>query len=60
MSDANLLPDKYKRGGHSAKTLYIIRHGETDLNKRGIVRRARIFYLRNISGKKARIEEKKS
>lgn len=30
------------------------------LDKKGIVRRARIFYLRNISGKKARIEEKKS
>src|SRR6187455_2311449 len=30
-----------------------------DLNKRGIVRRARIFYLRDISGKKARIEEKR-
>lgn len=30
------------------------------VDKRGIVRRARIFYLRNISGKKARIEEKKS
>ena len=31
-----------------------------ELNKRGIVRRARIFYLRNIFGKKARIEEKKA
>jgi large subunit ribosomal protein L19 len=31
-----------------------------ELDKRGIVRRARIFYLRDISGKKARIEEKKS
>lgn len=30
-----------------------------DLNKRGVVRRARIFYLRDISGKKARIEEKR-
>ncbi len=30
-----------------------------DVNKRGIVRRARIFYLRGISGKKARIEEKR-
>ena len=30
------------------------------VDKRGIVRRARIFYLRNISGKKARIEEKKA
>lgn len=29
------------------------------IDKRGIVRRARIFYLRDISGKKARIEEKK-
>ena len=31
-----------------------------EVNKRGIVRRARIFYLRGIFGKKARIEEKKS
>jgi large subunit ribosomal protein L19 len=31
-----------------------------EVNKRGIVRRARIFYLRGISGKKARIEEKRS
>ena len=30
------------------------------VDKRGIVRRARIFYLRDISGKKARIEERKS
>lgn len=30
------------------------------VDKKGVVRRARIFYLRNISGKKARIEEKKS
>ena len=30
------------------------------VDKRGVVRRARIFYLRNISGKKARIEEKKA
>jgi large subunit ribosomal protein L19 len=30
------------------------------VDKRGIVRRARIFYLRNIFGKKARIEEKRS
>ncbi len=31
-----------------------------EVNKRGIVRRARIFYLRGISGKKARIEERRS
>jgi len=30
-----------------------------ELNKAGKVRRARIFYLRNLSGKKARIQEKK-
>jgi large subunit ribosomal protein L19 len=31
-----------------------------DVNKRGKVRRARIFYLRDMIGKSARIEEKKS
>jgi len=31
-----------------------------DLNKQGAVRRARIFYLRERSGKSARIKEKKS
>lgn len=30
-----------------------------EINKVGKVRRARIFYLRNLSGKKARIKEKK-
>ncbi len=30
-----------------------------EINKRGKVRRARIFYLRNLSGKKARIKEKR-
>lgn len=30
-----------------------------EVNKFGKVRRARIFYLRNLSGKKARIKEKK-
>lgn len=29
------------------------------VNKRGIVRRARIFYLRDLTGKKARIKEKR-
>ncbi len=32
---------------------------EIELNKVGKVRRARIFYLRKLSGKKARIQEKK-
>lgn len=32
---------------------------EIELNKVGMVRRARIFYLRNLSGKKARIKEAK-
>jgi len=29
------------------------------VNKRGVVRRARIFYLRGLKGKKARIKEKR-
>ncbi len=29
------------------------------VNKRGVVRRARIFYLRNLTGKKARVKEKR-
>ena len=30
-----------------------------EVNKHGAVRRARIFYLRNLTGKKARIKEKR-
>jgi len=30
-----------------------------DVNKRGVVRHARIFYLRELQGKKARIKEKR-
>ncbi len=30
-----------------------------DVNKRGVVRRARIFYLRKLQGKKARIREER-
>ena len=30
-----------------------------DVNKRGVVRRARIFYLRKLQGKKARIKEQR-
>lgn len=33
---------------------------EIELNKVGKVRRARIFYLRNLFGKKARIQEKRT
>ena len=32
---------------------------DVEINKAGKVRRARIFYLRNLAGKKARIKEKK-
>lgn len=32
---------------------------EITVNKRGVVRRARIFYLRGLRGKKARIKEKR-
>jgi large subunit ribosomal protein L19 len=31
-----------------------------EVNKRGKVRRARIFYFRNLTGKKARIKERRS
>ncbi len=30
-----------------------------EINKKGVVRRARIFYLRGLTGKKARIKEKR-
>jgi large subunit ribosomal protein L19 len=30
-----------------------------DINKRGVVRRSRIFYLRKLQGKKARIKEER-
>jgi large subunit ribosomal protein L19 len=29
------------------------------VNKRGVVRRARIYYFRNLTGKKARIKERR-
>lgn len=32
---------------------------EIGINKRGVVRRARIYYLRSLTGKKARIKEKR-
>ena len=32
---------------------------EIEVNKVGVVRRARIFYFRNLKGKKARIKEKR-
>ena len=31
-----------------------------EVNKKGVVRRARIFYIRELTGKKARIKEKKA
>lgn len=31
-----------------------------EVNKRGKVRRARLYYLRNLTGKKARIQEKRT
>lgn len=32
---------------------------KVELNRRGVVRRARIFYLRDLRGKKAKIKEKR-
>ena len=31
-----------------------------EVNKRGMVRRAKLYYLRNLTGKKARIQEKRT
>ena len=39
--------------------LYLPTIESIELNKSGIVRRARIFYYRELKGKKARIKEKK-
>ena len=39
--------------------LYSPKIDKIELNKKGIVRRAKIFYLRGITGKKARITEDK-
>ncbi len=39
--------------------LYSPKISKIEVNKKGAVRRARIFYLRKITGKAARIEEKK-
>ena len=33
---------------------------KVEINKRGSVRRARIYYFRNLTGKKARIKEKRN
>ncbi|MFI5220019.1 MAG: 50S ribosomal protein L19 [Bacteroidia bacterium] len=40
--------------------LYSPKISKIEVNKKGTVRRSRIFYLRNVSGKAARIEEKKA
>lgn len=64
---------KRNRGVHSAFTVRKISHGEgvervfqtysqtvasIQLVRKGKVRRAKLYYLRQLSGKKARIEEK--
>ena len=64
---------KRNRGLHSAFTVRKISNGEgvervfqthspliasVELKRRGDVRRAKLYYLRNLSGKKARIQEK--
>ncbi|MGL4205498.1 MAG: 50S ribosomal protein L19, partial [Aeromonadaceae bacterium] len=64
---------KRNRGLHSAFTVRKISNGEgvervfqthspliasVELKRRGVVRRAKLYYLRNLTGKKARIREK--
>lgn len=66
---------KRNRGLHSAFTVRKISHGEgvertfqaystqidsIQVERRGAVRRAKLYYLRNLRGKKARIKEKLS
>ncbi len=50
----------YNVGVERIFPLYSPKIEKIEVNKVGVVRRARIFYLRGISGKKARIEEKRS
>ena len=46
-------------GVESIFPLYSPHIDSIEVNKRGIVRRSRIYYLRGLTGKKARIKEKK-
>ena len=46
-------------GGERIFPLYSPFISEIELNKSGKVRRARIFYIRELTGKKARIKERK-
>jgi len=48
---------KSNRGLNSSFTVRKISHGE-GVKRRGSVRRAKLYYLRDLSGKAARIEEK--
>jgi len=40
-------------------TVYLPAIQKIEINKKGVVRRARIFYFRELTGKKARIKEKR-
>ena len=50
-----------KKGGFKIKRYYMSRQpqAEIEVNKYGKVRRARIFYFRELTGKKARIKERR-
>src|SRR5271166_553058 len=48
---------KKNRGLNSSFTVRKISHGES-VKRRGSVRRAKLYYLRDLSGKAARIDEK--
>ena len=49
-----------RKGNKSTETLFPVNSPiieKIEINKKGKVRRARIFYLRDLTGKKARIKE---
>ena len=45
--------------GTGKTKMFTIHIDKIEVNKIGVVRRARIYYLRNLTGKKARIKEKR-
>ncbi len=49
---------KKNRGLNSAFTVRKISSGKIEVKRRGDVRRAKLYYLRDLSGKAARIREK--
>ena len=56
---ATSLRDNLTSSYFNAAPLYSPHIEHIEVNKVGVVRRARIYYLRKLTGKKARIKEKR-